>query len=457
MPTQKATNTIIVFSESLAERDFFRSRISELGLKAVCFENEAICFDNVKPISPKIVIVQTDSDQVAWRFIFALYAMDIPRPVVFVSDILENSGFLNSGVQLPIHFIARHRRVEQLMAVIKEIIGRTDDKRDKGHLPLLLGQTATISQIRSMLPSIAESKDSVLVTGEQGTGKELFVRLIAKSAKTENVLIKIDCGELFPAMLANGWLQKIRDSKADSETITILFDGIHLIPKHIQSEILLTMEEADTWTDHYESSRPRDVRFLATSETPVEELVRNGQFRKDLYYRLNVIPVFMPPLRERKEDIALLMDYFVINAAAGNDRCVMIPSRKARDTLYLYDWPGNVEELKTYMRRVSIAGNESCILANSKMPKVRRKNTREHFLKFAWVEDLPKPHEIKRFLPGAGELSLKHICEEFVSRTEKRLMQKALESTNWNRKRAAKLLNISYKSMLNKMKTYDIV
>jgi len=125
--------------------------------------------------------------------------------------------------------------------------------------------------------------------------------------------------------------------------------------------------------------------------------------------------------------------------------------------MYRYHWPGNVEELKTYMRRISMAGNESCILANSIMPKVRSKNTREFFLNSSCLDELPKHHEIKSFLSDTSELSLKYICEEFVSRTEKRLMQKALESTNWNRKKAAKLLDISYKSMLNKMKTYDIV
>ena len=152
----------------------------------------------------------------------------------------------------------------------------------------------------------------------------------------------------------------------------------------------------------------------------------------------------------------MLMDYFTIDTAVGNGKSTLIPSQKARDTLYMYDWPGNVEELKTYMRRLSTTGDESCIFANNNMPTLK-KNSQAYFLKSASIEGLPKSHEIKRFLPIAGELSLKRICEEFVSRTEKKLMQKALESTNWNRKKAAKLLNISYKSMLNKMKAYDII
>ena len=164
----------------------------------------------------------------------------------------------------------------------------------------------------------------------------------------------------------------------------------------------------------------------------------------------------MPPLRDRKADIPLLMDYFLIRACAAGQRSMLIPSQKALDALYLHHWPGNVDELKTYMQRVAAAGNESCIFDNYRIPKPR-KNSLEYFLKAAGGEDLPKIHEIKSSLTDMRNLSLKKVCEEFVARTEKKLMQKALESTNWNRKKAAQLLNISYKSMLNKIKVYDII
>jgi DNA-binding NtrC family response regulator len=449
-------NSVIVFSKSPQERDFLRSRISELGLNTVCFENEAICFDNIKPITPKIVIIQTDSKQVAWRFVFAICASGVTCPLLVVSARLKICEFSANGVGLPIYRVANHLHGDRLALSIMDIINNTSGIGKKEHLSLFLGQSKKISQIRSMLPSIAASRDSVMVIGERGTGKELLVRLLSRSASPGNLFVKIDCGELAPSMLTNEWYKLIATIKSDSRTVTLLLDRIHLVSKQIQAEILLTMEESDSWMGLFENCEPGKVRFVATSELAVDALVSKGQFRKDLFYRLNVIPILIPPLRERKEDISLLMDYFIINSAASSDKYVTIPSQRARETLYLYDWPGNVQELETYMQRVAASGNESCILANNHMPKVKR-NAREYFLKSASIEHLPDPHQIKSLLPDAEELPLRRICEEFVARTEKKLMQKALESTNWNRKQAAKLLDISYKSMLNKMKAYDII
>ncbi len=456
MPNYQQANTLVIYSESFEGRDYLRNRLNDYGFNAVCFEKEAICFDNFKSLAPKIVIAQTDSSQVVWRFIFSIYAMELDSPLLIVSDNIKAETFSTNGVEIPLYCTTMNSQGDRLIEIIPDILENQQNAGGNTYLPLFLGEAAAIKEIRSMLPSIADSLDPVLIIGEQGTGKELLVRLIAGISKNENLFIKIDCGELKPEMLINGCLERLIATESDSKPVTIFFDGIHLMSKEIQAEILLILEEADNWKTSQNITKPRDIRIIAASEVIIEDLVRNDEFRKDLFYRLNVIPIHMPPLRDRKEDITLLMDYFVIKAGAGNKKCIMIPSHKARDALCLYHWPGNVEELKTYMGRVSIDGNESCIFANNNIPKVR-KNTREYFIKSASVEDLPKPNEIKSFLPDMQDLSLKGICEKFVARTEKKLMQKALETTNWNRKKAAELLNISYKSMLNKMKAYDIV
>jgi two-component system response regulator AtoC len=156
-------------------------------------------------------------------------------------------------------------------------------------------------------------------------------------------------------------------------------------------------------------------------------------------------------------DVSLLMDYFIIESSLKNNKCIVILSKKTREILYTHDWPGNVDELSTYMYRVSAEGHESCIFNNNNIQKILKSSRHENFLKSTGIDTLPEAHEIKALIPTVENLGLRSICDEFVARTEKRLMKKALESTNWNRKKAAKLLNISYKSMLNKIKVYDII
>ena len=453
MHTQK--ENIVVFSESLEGRDYWRNRVDQFGFSAVCFEKEAICFDNFKSIAPKIIIAQSEVNQIVWRFIFAAHAMRLESPLLIVSRNLKAGNYLRHHAGLMDNPVV----IPEEDFLMRKISGNQYDSqfiRIQHSLPLFLGESPAIRKIRSQLPSIAASWDPVLVTGDTGTGKELLVRLIHRLAADDRHLVKIDCSQLQPEMLINGLLDAILTAGPESRPATLFFNNIHLVPKEIQSEILLVIDRVDNRQDRRNAAVPGHARIIATCEPVIQERLKTEGFRKDLYYRLNVIPIQIPPLRSRKDDIAMLMDYFLIKACANSRKSIMIPSTRARDALYLYNWPGNVGELKTYMQRVAAAGNESCILENHHIPKPRRTTT-EYFLKAAGSDELPKIHEIKSTLIDLRDISLRKVCEEFVARTEKKLMQKALETTNWNRKKAAQLLNISYKSMLNKMKAYDIV
>ena len=329
------SNTAIVFSESFVGRDFLRGRINELGLNAVCFEKEAICFDNMRPIAPKIVIAQTDSYQVGWRFIFAFYAMNLCCPLLILSDVIDIQGFLANGVNIPLFVISLKRQNARFIQLIADLINSSSHLTPSNHLPLFLGDTQVIRQVRSMLPSVAESRDALIVSGERGCGKEHLVRLIVQSSKTENIFIKVDCGEMSADFLYTGWLKKILSTNTLNKPVTIFLHDINLLSKRMQAEILLTMEMIDNWKNL--PGAEQDVRFLSTSEVSIEVLLKEERFRKDLFYRLNVIPIHLPPLRNRKEDIAILMDHFIIQVAAKNGKCVMVPTQKARDILYLYD------------------------------------------------------------------------------------------------------------------------
>lgn len=447
----------VIYSGSLNERDFLRNQVGACGLSAICFEQENTCIDNIKSIQPGIVIVQTDFPECVWRFLFSLHFTGLRAPLLILSERLNAERFEQFGLEMTIHSITNHHQGRQLLNKIKTLTATPLIQRDGDGAPLLVGESPDIEKIRTMMPSLSRSRDCILIMGERGTGKELISRLIVQSANARNDIIKINCSGLEPQVLINGAMKKIIGLIKKSNSVTVLLDKIHLISSEIQADLLLLVEEAQKFRDLEKANSSPGVRFIATSENKIEELVNREAFRKDLYYRLNVIPVFLRPLRDRKMDVSLLMDYFIIESSLKNNKCIVIPSKKTRETLYAYHWPGNVDELRNYMYRVSAEGHESCIFNNNSIQKILKSSGQENPLKATGIDPLPEAHEIKAFIPTAENLSLRSICDEFVARTEKRLMKKALESTNWNRKKAAALLNISYKSMLNKIKAYDII
>jgi DNA-binding NtrC family response regulator len=450
--------TAIVFSASLDARNYLREQVDAFGLNAVCFEKEAICFDNFKSIQPKIVIAETDLIEVVWRFIFALHASRVPAPLVIVSNHQKDGWFRTKGLPVTVHSVAMNRVGKLLfkkLAHLADNLVSNDEHASGARQPLLVGQSDAVLNIRSMLPGIVKARGAVLIVGEPGTGKELLARLIVAMSHNEKTFIKIDCRELKPELLVNGWFQAAIGNGNKAKPATIFLDHVDQMSPISQAEMRMLIETSRKSLNGEKINNRNNIRFVASSGKHIESLVEKGAFRKDLFYRLNVIPVDMPALRDRKDDIPLLMDYFTIEACSKMKKCVMVPSQQVREMLCRHTWPGNVKELQNQMWRVAETGSEKCLYANTNMPKVR-KDTREYLFNVLGKAELPKSSEIKNFLPAIQNMSLKGICDEFVSKTERNLMKKALDATSWNRRKAAQLLNISYKSMLNKMKAYDI-
>ena len=445
----------VVYSESLDDRDFLRNRLSEHHLNTICFEKESICFDNFKSIKPNIVIAVTESKAVVWRFIFALHTMRLKSSLLILSDRLKAEHFDMDGMDAAVHFLSNFHSTARFLNKLYDMNPIDNLHQEKTRFPLFVGETQSIKEIRSTLPSIAAANDAVLVKGENGTGKELISRLIAHHYKDKCQFIRIDCGARHSEVLRNGW-QFPLDIETDRFQATIFFlKNVHLLSSELQAKILYLMDRGRT--EKVGTTHPLlgDVRFIATSNPEIGDIVENGKFRKDLYYRLNVIPVSIPPLRERKSDIALLMDFLLLDACERNKKCTIIPSQKSRRALMEYHWPGNVKELENCMNGIAVAGNES-VLFDRKGQYQGQNNSTQFPVSAIFYDALPDANEIRELLLSVKHMSLKSICDQFVSRKERQFLRKALEITNWNRKKAASLLKISYKSLLNKIKDYEL-
>jgi two-component system response regulator AtoC len=456
---------IIVFAKSSGERDYLRNILAASGWRILCFENETTCYDNLASIEPEAVVLGTDSRAVAWRFIFSLDAFASDAQVIIRSNVLNESAF--NAHQL----VGRTIICMDLQTELKDIrfiieAGRyRSDRFDQSETGSLVGESVAIKNIQAMLPNLTQTQDPVLIIGKAGTGKELLARIIGRHASFGSLIIKIDCEALRITSIDEKWHASLRDYNKNSLTqpgglthprrATILLHKIDQLDLKSQSEMLLLLEKG---THYFQPSfliDDRYIRVIATSESDLEDMVRRNGFRRDLYYRLNVIPLYMPLLSERKEDLPLLTDYFSIGECVKRKRSILIASDQIKDRACDYHWPGNMEELKMAVRRYVFSGDERQLLAHT---GIKSKNiSNKHLCKAFDHEILPDALEIQNYWANNGNGSLKSICNKFVRRTEKKLMETALQSTNWNRKKAAALLNISYKSMLNKMKMYQIV
>ena len=454
---------IIIFAGTSHERDHLRALVSSSNSGVLSFEKETICFDNIKSIDPQAIIIRTDCLSVVWRFVFAMHILESCTPIILLSNELGDPLVKLYGLNENIECLPAYNGENGYPNNFEQIIHKKNTEKTIASEKLLVGETKAIQRINAMLPNLKETSDTILITGEPGTGKELLSRMIASSNEKESIFIKIDCAILrsekaFDSCTmdsaTNGHIIEAFDRiPMEQRAVTVLLDKVDHLDNEAQGDVLFLLENQ---IDRKTGNTDLGVRFISTSETDLQVLVRANVFRKDLFYRLNAIPIQLPPLRDRLKDIPLLIDYFSLLACTEMKRSYVFPRIETTERLCAHNWPGNIDELERILKQFVATGDEHGLLKHAQLSETKTGPTQLLYQTMQAVTE-PNVMEIKNCLNVLGDQPLKRICEKFAYRTEKKLMQKALETTNWNRKKAAALLNISYKSMLNKMKMYEIV
>jgi DNA-binding NtrC family response regulator len=350
---------------------------------------------------------------------------------------------------------------------IRRIRGNRLKSKMSQDCPLLIGNSPEMQKIKKMVLELSSSKETVLVQGEPGTGKESVARAIHfKSDRRNNPFIKVNTAEFSresfesgpfgfnPGIFANAnWNQKEIFKIAD--TGTVFLDHTEKMSASFQAELLRVLDEGIISKHCTEEKETVDARIIASASADLGMLVEKGKFRKDLFYRLNVIRIDIPPLRNRIQDIPLLAVFFNDMFCGDIGRSHFNLSKKTKNILSCYPWPENVRELENVIRHSVLMGNEESMLNKFCLPNQKNKST-NHIDYNEDIYTVAELSDIKKYLKDLNQVSLRDICREFISRTEKKIMKQALKKTNWNRKKAAILLDISYKSLLNKIKAYDL-
>jgi two-component system, NtrC family, response regulator AtoC len=349
----------------------------------------------------------------------------------------------------------------------------------------LIGVSESISKIKTLIDHVANTCLSVLITGETGVGKEVVAqKLYQKSPRAARNFVKINCAALPETLLESELFgfekgaftgaHKKRPGKFQTAHKGVLFlDEIGDMPLSLQSKMLHVLQSGEFSPLGSDRELKTDVWVIAATNQNLENLIKQGGFREDLFYRLNIIKINIPPLRERKEDIPALIDYYyTAYQAEYPDNHGSRPDDSAMDQLCRYTWPGNVRQLQNCIkkqmvlnswekvldempRETSHAGAVSAISGNlahsASRPSVHPDFTHDRISLISEFVDLSTSSE-KLF----QDISLKKIKKKASDRVEREVIAFVLEKVGWNRSRAARILKVSYKTLLYKMSEFEI-
>ncbi len=341
--------------------------------------------------------------------------------------------------------------------------------------------------VMTMVDRVADNDISVLLRGESGVGKEVIAREIhRRSPRRTNPFVKVNCAAL-PAELLESELfghergaftgaASTRIGKFEfAQNGTIMLDEIGEMPLALQVKILHVLQDREFTKLGSNRLVEVDVRVIAATNRDLEAMMRAGTFREDLYYRLQVIEIHVPPLRERREEIPQLIEFFLLKFASVYRRPPVRPSLVLQENLLTYEWPGNIRELENMMKRLVVLQDENLILSEIGRLRAARAaaegytHTPPPMPVAVARPPMPQPASVVPFpvpaVPDGGTvatavntdgMNLQELARHAAMGAEKEAIQHALERFRWNRRKTAEYLQVSYKTLLNKMKECGI-
>jgi transcriptional regulator with PAS, ATPase and Fis domain len=309
----------------------------------------------------------------------------------------------------------------------------------------IIGQGSAMLRIFRMVLKVAECDTTIMLNGETGTGKGLIARAIHEaSGRKDKPFIQINCGATPEGLLESeffgyrrGAFTGATSDKAMAKGGTIFLDEIGDMSADLQVKVLRVLEEGEFERVGGNITIKSDARIIAATHRDLEEEVQKGNFREDLFYRLYVIPIMLPTLKERKSDIPFLVSHFLEQFGRKVDSPLAQVSDSAMKILMNYSWPGNVRELKNLIERIIVLHESETILPEDLPEKLRIENERV---------------AQRKLEARGGGISFNTAVNEF----EKALIISALEKTNWVKNRAAQLLRIKRTTLVEKIKRYNL-
>jgi two-component system response regulator AtoC len=484
---------VMVVDDDLSMCTFLRSFLTDRGYQAVTLGSAEEAVKRYQAERPAAVILDVvmPGSMDGLDALAAFKKIDREVPVIVLSGQgrtttvvqamkLGASDFVSkpfdeTDLEVPLANALKQRQLSREVACLRE------ELQSKAKHNLLFGNSERMAEVRDLIDRVADTDVTVLLRGESGTGKELVARAIcASSLRRDKPFVKVNCAALPTELLESelfgfergaftGAMQQKPGKFEFANHGTMFLDEIGDMSFPLQAKLLQVLQDGEFSRLGGKHDVHVDVRVVAATNRDLEQAVASGQFREDLFFRLNVVSIGLPPLRERREEVPILTEYFLKKYSVQYNKPY---SEISPDTMRLfmeYDWPGNVRELENLIKRVVVLSSETHIqkemshgiamaahrvslAAAAAAPARRAAAAAAAAMAAPAAAALPTPAEIVSAAADAGNYSLKDISREAARQAERELIFKMLQQTRWNRKETAEILGISYKALLYKIK-----
>ena len=388
-----------------------------------------------------------------------LRKLDDELPVLMITAFASVESAIAAMKRGALDYITKPFKNDEVILVVRNAVERRRLRAENTALrqtlraqhqdfPGIIGRSRKMKQVFDLIMQAAPSRSTMLITGESGTGKELAARAIhSNSSRSDRAFVTVNSGNLPSDLLESTLFGHVKGAFTGAvypkkglcdlaDKGTIFFDEIGNISLETQAKLLRVMQEREFMRLGGMETIKVDVRIVAATNCDLRQMVGDGRFREDLFYRLHVINLSLPPLRERKEDIPVLAQHFLVKYGDENRKAGLELTGEALDLLMDYDWPGNVRELENVIER-------AVVLTSG--PRIDAGLIPEH------VRSSPMFH-IPRFVVPPEGISFKDV----ITSVEKRLIESTLDASGGVQKRAAELLHIKPTTLNEMIKRYDI-
>ena len=381
---------ILVVDDEPAQREMISGFLKKQAFDVVVAENGAKALELFRQDSIDLILTDQKMPHLSGLDLLqAVRAINPETPVILMTAFGSIEAAVSAIQRGATDYLTKPLNLDELLYRIRQvsdryrIIAENRELREalgeRHRIEGIIGESGQMLEVLSLVRRVAPSEATVLIRGESGTGKELIAKAIHfASSRASGPLVKVNCAALPETLLESELFGHEKGAFTGALTSrqgrfelanggTIFLDEIGDLPLHLQAKLLRVLQEREY--ERVGSSRPINVnvRILAASHRPLEALLKAGQLREDLYYRLNVVPIFLPPLRERRSDLSLLIEYFLRRFAEKNGKTIRGLTPEGRDILLRYDYPGNVRELENIIERAVVLTRDD-VIASGDLP-----------------------------------------------------------------------------------------